>query len=324
MATTTARKKQTAASEQLIEYVSNRGVTLGVDRDKSVIRGIKILGLESKNGRSYSPAGIKAAMSLYEGVRVNVNHPAKGETNKPRSYADRMGSIKNVSFVEGQGLFGDYHLNPKHKLADQLLWDAENAPENVGFSHNAEGRCAKRDGKTVVESIISVTSVDLVADPATTRGLYESETTEIEEEQMDLSTLTVDQVPANLREAIGQEFIKQLSESEAVKTRDAEFKALKEELDKLKSTQALAERRATIDGKIAEAKLPDSLLSDTFRALCYESTDEQVAAFIEERQGIAKGISFKKPKSMDQGGSFGSFEEAYTPDAKKYASALRG
>ena len=54
------------------------------------------------------------------------------------------------------------------------MWDAEHAPENVGFSHNVEARVGRRGDRVVVEAIIRVQSVDLVADPATTRGLFES------------------------------------------------------------------------------------------------------------------------------------------------------
>jgi hypothetical protein len=71
-------------------------------------------------------------------------------------------------------LFGDLHFNPKHALAEQLLWDAEHAPENVGFSHNVLARTARHGEQTLVEAILQVQSVDLVADPATTRGLFEA------------------------------------------------------------------------------------------------------------------------------------------------------
>ena len=77
----------------------------------------------------------------------------------------------------GEGLFADFHFNPKHALAEQLAWDAEHAPENVGFSHNVEARIARRADRVVVEAITRVQSVDLVADPATTRGLFESAAT---------------------------------------------------------------------------------------------------------------------------------------------------
>jgi hypothetical protein len=145
-----------------------------VDRAAAVIRGVKVLGLDSQNGRSYLPAALAAAVPLYEGAKVNVNH-AKGHPTAPRDYQDRIGRLRGVHARAGAGLFGDLHLNPRHALAEQLLWDAAHAPENVGFSHNVQARTAQREGRTVVESIVAVHSVDLVADPATTRGLFESQ-----------------------------------------------------------------------------------------------------------------------------------------------------
>ena len=85
-----------------------------------------------------------------------------------------MGVIRNVAARAGEGLFADFYFNPKHALAEQLIWDAEHAPENVGFSHNVEARNVRQGERVVVEAITRVQSVDLVADPATTRGLFES------------------------------------------------------------------------------------------------------------------------------------------------------
>jgi hypothetical protein len=157
----------------LQEYCDSRGVPMRIDREAGVIRGVKVLGLESRNGRSYLPEALAQAAQLYEDAKVNVNHP-KGNPSGPRDYQDRIGSIRNVAVRAGEGLFGDFHFNPKHALAEQLAWDAEHAPENVGFSHNVEARIARRGDRVVVEAITRVQSVDLVADPATTRGLFES------------------------------------------------------------------------------------------------------------------------------------------------------
>jgi hypothetical protein len=92
-----------------------------------------------------------------------------------RKYQDRVGSIKNVTLQEN-GLYGDFHFNPKHPLAEQMLWDAEKAPENFGFSHNVEAVVRLENGAQIVDKIVRVRSVDLVADPATTSGLFESQT----------------------------------------------------------------------------------------------------------------------------------------------------
>ena len=171
---TTATKSP--KSETLLEESFCEGVT--VDREAGVIKGVKLIGLESKNGRGYTPKALREGISLYEGAKVNVNHPKDGPRS-PRDYRDRLGVIKGVSFRENDGLYGDFHYNPKHSLAEQLAWDAEHNPRNVGFSHNAEGQISRKGGKTLVESLTRVISVDLVADPATTAGLFEHESAEV-------------------------------------------------------------------------------------------------------------------------------------------------
>lgn len=157
---------------RLTEHIT-QATAKRVDRARGVIRGVKIIGETSRNGRRYAPEVLRRAASLYEGAKVNVNHPDQGRENQPRGYQERLGSLHNIRHQTG-GLFGDLHYNPKHPLAEQLAWDAEHAPHNLGLSHNAEGRGRKRGGVFIVEEIIAVRSVDLVADPATTAGLFES------------------------------------------------------------------------------------------------------------------------------------------------------
>jgi len=103
-------------NETLQEFVDSRGVRMRVDRGAGVIRGVKILGLSSRNGRTYSPDALGKATQLYEGAKVNVNH-AKGNPLGPRDYQDRIGVIRNVAIRSGDGLFADFHFNPKHALA---------------------------------------------------------------------------------------------------------------------------------------------------------------------------------------------------------------
>ena len=159
-------------AQLLQEYVDSRGVAVSVDREVGILRGVKLIGLESRNGRRYRESALAAAATLYEEAKVNVNHPKEGPLT-PRDYQDRLGVIRDVELRTGEGLFGDLHFNPKHALAEQLLWDAEHNPHNVGFSHNVLARLSLEDKTVVVEEITKVQSVDLVADPATTQGLFE-------------------------------------------------------------------------------------------------------------------------------------------------------
>jgi hypothetical protein len=170
-----SRDPQTASADSispwdvLQEYSDNRGVALRVDRGSGVIQGVKLLGTVSKKGREYPVSVIAKAAPMYEGMRVNIDHVDPGQR---RSLRDRIGIVKNVA-VKEDGLYGDFHFNPKHALAEQIAWDAENAPQNLGFSHDTRGVVRNLGGRAVVESIEKVLSVDLVANPATTDGLFE-------------------------------------------------------------------------------------------------------------------------------------------------------
>jgi hypothetical protein len=156
----------------LLEYSDSRGVSLQVDRQAGVLAGVKLIGLTSRNGRRYREAALAKAAALYENAKVNVNHPKDGPL-APRDYQDRLGVIRNVCFRANEGLFGDLHFNPKHALAEQLAWDAQHNPRNVGFSHNVQAKLSRDAEGVVVEEISRVQSVDLVADPAATEGLFE-------------------------------------------------------------------------------------------------------------------------------------------------------
>lgn len=145
---------------------------LKVDRKKCLIYGVKIIGFDSDNGRKYLPEALKKALPLYEGVKVNVDHP--DDPSDTRSAYDRCGKLVNVRYVEGKGLFGDLWLNPGHRIFESVFSAAEQMPDLFGLSHNAQGEGEKEDGIFVVSKITEVRHVDLVADPATTSSLSEA------------------------------------------------------------------------------------------------------------------------------------------------------
>lgn len=178
----------------IVEFVSNEGQPLSVDRESGVIRNVKILGLESKNGNRYTTSAIRKAVPMYEGKSVYVDHPEKSKTAVPRSLRDKVGQIRGVK-VQEDGLFADFHYNPKHELAEQIVWDATNAPNTFGFSHNALGDGRNDGGKFLVEEIKQVRSVDLVSEPATTKGLYEGEIAdEIEDQERESKVRKINDV----------------------------------------------------------------------------------------------------------------------------------
>lgn len=141
----------------------------GVDEALPVIHRVKILGWESKNRRQYLRESVQA--EDYAEKVINLNHPAG--PNAQRTVQDRFGWFESVT-KDDSGVWGDLHFNPKHPYAEQFSWLAKNKPSLVGLSHDAVGTGHTKEGVFVVEKVIEVKSVDLVADPATTNGLFES------------------------------------------------------------------------------------------------------------------------------------------------------
>ena len=239
MATATAEK-----DVRLMEFIS--GVGGNVDTENHVIKGVKILGASSKNGRRYSEAAMRSAASLYEGAKVNLNHP-KGKASEPRGYEERIGHLKGVTYRESS-LYADLHYNPKHPNADQLVYDAQHSPGNGGFSHNVEAKTSRQNGQLVVESITRVVSVDLVADPATTNGIFES----IQEpDAMSLTEVTLEQIKTARPDLVSSILTEAKQSAEAVAQAN-ELKTLREELDAFKTKEKLAARKAEVDAKLTE------------------------------------------------------------------------
>lgn len=163
---------KTRISQFFREDLGRLGKPESVDRDKGIIHGVKVLGLKSLNGRRYTLEAIREAVSKYEGLSVNVDHPDK--PTDQRSAYDRLAWLENVR-VQEDGLYADLHILLTHDLAPKLLEAAEKNPRLFGLSHNARGSGEQLpDGTFEIRSIDEVISVDIVADPATTSGLYES------------------------------------------------------------------------------------------------------------------------------------------------------
>ena len=290
--------------ETILEFTTCGGLKPQVIREQNVIRGVKILGLESRNGRIYPPASIEKALGLYEGVKVNVNHP-KGGLAAPRDYQDRLGFLKNVR-ADTRGVFADLHYNPKHAIAEQLIWDAENAPENVGLSHNAQARTSRRDGQVVVEEILKVNSVDLVADPATTSSLFESHgraAASVEHHALCVESLRRDH-PQLVEEILADG----ASELASLRRRIAEYELQQETVAKI----------ARIDAIVEESGMRPSDMSDVFHQQLVEADLTTARRLVEERAALlAAGGSRSRPRSKGP-----LPEEPFQGDIQRWARAI--
>lgn len=176
MARTLSRSRLTRRTPvTLSEDVSPITEGLRVDRSKRVIRDVLLLGFKSKNGRRYTPEAMRDAVArgMYEGVRINLDHPESGP-GAQRSIRDRLGKAVHARYDPKRGIVGDVRYLAKDPYAEKILEAAEEMPDVLGFSHNADGEEAIRDGIPTIERILRVRHVDLVSDPATAKSLYES------------------------------------------------------------------------------------------------------------------------------------------------------
>ena len=135
----------------------------------NVIRGVKIVGLKSRNGYAYPADVLARAIGLYESAPVFLMHGDQREKKRGhRLLRDHFGNLENVKDT-GEGLFGDLNVRSSHPLAAQVLEEALTA--SFGLSHNAI--VEKSEDGSFVTNILEVQSVDLVDDPATTHNLFE-------------------------------------------------------------------------------------------------------------------------------------------------------
>ena len=334
-------------SQVLQEFVDSGNQRLRVDRDAGIIRGVKLLGLASRNGRRYRENALLEAMGLYEGAKVNINHP-KGHPLSPRDYQDRLGVVRGVHFRAGEGLFADLHFNPKHLLSEQLVWDAEHAPQNVGMSHNVLARTSHNGADTVVEAITKVQSIDLVADPATTSGLYEhaqSQELRVESQEPDggssfpaldsrlltLDSLTLDQLrrqrPDLVRELAFQpqfeEVSAQLDEAlareEALRRRERIFELLQEH------SLPFPSRRRGVEGQIVSEHFMETLMNaadaNTLQRLVEERAQLVRSA---ARWNDKRSAAERRPRSRDQVALASAGVERPVQSGQELAAALRG
>jgi hypothetical protein len=146
----------------------------GVDRSGAypVVRGVLLCGNTSANRRRYRKEAFAGdRVKRYESRPVFLDH---GDPRGPRKYGDKIATVENARLRSDGMPVGDLAVNPKHPLAEAFLWDAEHKPKSCGMSHVANCETVTgKDGWEEITEVVEVVSVDLVTDPATTKGLHE-------------------------------------------------------------------------------------------------------------------------------------------------------
>jgi len=248
-----------------------------IDREKGIIRGVKLLGVRSKNRRDYETPGVReSGKKLLSGAAIYIDHPPTATT--PRSYRDKFGVVGSViEHVPGKGHFGDIHFNPKNPVAEQFIWDVLHAPKSFGMSINSSVKYAdngrrNKAGDQVVESIEMLRSLDVVTRPGTTDGIFEHQ---VEEEIMNLKDLQ-EKHPELVKELLesNSKTVTEQAELDAAKKEAADLKA---RLDALESERAAEKLKADVTEEIGKAfegvELEAELLTEIVECACEMKAD---------------------------------------------------
>ena len=169
-----------------------------------VIKGVKIIGVESKNGYTYSLEALRDAVPLYEEAPVFILHPNSLEKSVgSRKLYDHFGSLRAIRERQnGKGLYADLHVKLSHPMADSVLDAVRRGEAKFGLSHNAT--CDFNEHGTEVVKISAVNSVDLVDEPATTNNLFEGEETMSEKQLKEMADNIIEQVSSKVLEEVAK------------------------------------------------------------------------------------------------------------------------
>jgi hypothetical protein len=310
-------KEEVVSGEQqgrFRERAQPQASPLTVDETNGVIKDVLVLGGGTRGMGIYAPAVMQEAAQLYDGMPTFVNHTKDG-SNPP--YDNKLG-VHHNPHMSPEGIRTDFHFNPQHRCASQLIWDAKNDPKNVGFSHDADCAYEIRDGRRHVTKIRKVYSIDLVGRPGTTRGLWEEEepgefiegeikkespalsvpagSTFLKEEEVfmvveykdiTLETLSKER-PDLVAKLQGTDDMSRLTEE--AKMLKADNAAKDKELDGLKAEKAMRLREVDVAAEVQAAKFPtnDELLySKRFQEQLIKAEKPERAELIRERMALA-------------------------------------
>lgn len=161
--------------------------------DSNVIENIAIVGKTSKNGYDFPESTLRQAFPLVDDVPSFLDH--EGMMSSMGRIKSLIGKFQNARFENGR-IYADLHLfDNEHTPLVKQIASTTFRPGTIGMSINANGEFGEHDKKKGEKPFVSVIneflSVDLVATPAATETLFNSQTKE-RGDNMDWKDVTLD------------------------------------------------------------------------------------------------------------------------------------
>ena len=257
---------------------------INVDRESGIIRNVKIIGQHSANRRRYTEAALRNAVDLYEGVRVFVNHPTESERGEDRKFEKWAGVLRNVRYREG-ALFGDLHLRKTTSMFAEICEAAESFPSAFGLSHiaNGDSHVDRESGTEIIEAITEVDSVDIVCRPAATAGLFESVTSDTEQQKL-INEL------ADFAETIRRTVLA-LFDTRGVPQFGDEISALQQLHDAAHRWMCAPERNGRLDATCDSLKAVIDAIVDTLQKPTMDGAVQSAETYLDELVALLRNLA---------------------------------
>jgi hypothetical protein len=148
-----------------------------INRSLNIIEGTVLITSQSSNGgkggRRYSDHALRQIAEKADGLPAYLNHVAPDMAWKPRDARDLIGVHRNPRYLASEGkILTDLHVAPHQ--APLVFGLAETLGGHIGNSLVSRGAVQMEGTTEVIVEMLDLRSADIVSDPATTKGLFES------------------------------------------------------------------------------------------------------------------------------------------------------
>lgn len=284
------------------------------DHDNLIIKNVSLMGAESANGYTYTEGALKDAQRLLEGTVQYINHDF---SDLPRDVMGSFSETRNVRYdASKQKVVGEMHLVDTPLIRNEVFPRIERFSNKFGNSIVGYGEAEEQDGHEFVTTLTAIESCDLVSDPATNKGLFESvlknrnKSKERGEQDMKFTAKDVRE-NKEVYDELKQEILKEIKDGQTMETLrkdnerlEKENKKLSEKVDGYEREKKISEKREFIDQQIKEAKLPDIAVTATWKKSLLDMDEPDIKTAVSElKESVEKltdstGNYEKDPDSM--------------------------
>ena len=230
-----------------------------------------VLGPASLNNRLYPIEVQERAIPIFEGAKAYLNHPATPVIGDARDVRDYIGLHQNVRVI-GNKTYSDLHLINNETVQKHILPIIKDRTHHSSVGNSIVARATMEKGKDGVYTVTEIheaRSIDLVSEPGTTKGLFESYNPTQEENTVELKDITLELVMKDRPDLVEAILKTKTTEQETAKAKIDLEKLAQENVEltkKLADVELKEAKRAIeveIDGLVATMKIPDAVKYET-------------------------------------------------------------